>query len=61
MRPFQIAYVALLLSVVSVGQEKQLHGIDLGDMDRKVNPCDNFFDYANGTWRANNPRSCAAD
>src|SRR4051812_45849601 len=55
MRPLKIAFVALLLALPSVAQEKQLHGIDPSDMDRKVNPCDNFFDYANGTWRANNP------
>ena len=47
--------IALLLALSAVAQEKQLHGVDLGDIDRKVNPCDNFFDYANGAWRANNP------
>lgn len=32
-----------------------LQGVQLGDMDRKVEPCDDFFAYANGTWRAQNP------
>jgi len=25
------------------------------DMNKSADPCDNFFDYANGTWRAQNP------
>src|SRR6266404_539469 len=55
MRLVHVASVALLLAIFASAQEKQLHGIDLGDIDRKANPCDNFFDYANGAWRANHP------
>src|SRR4051812_37383596 len=55
MRPIKIFCAALLIAAPAMAQEKQLHGIDLADMDRKVNACDNFFDYANGAWRANNP------
>lgn len=36
-------------------QSSSLHGIDPTDLDRKVEPCDDFFAFANGTWRANNP------
>jgi putative endopeptidase len=36
-------------------QDKPLHGIDVNDMDRKASPCQNFYDFANGNWRANNP------
>src|SRR3984893_11043492 len=25
------------------------------DLDRKADPCNDFFEFANGTWRANNP------
>src|SRR3954447_6715148 len=25
------------------------------DMNKSADPCDNFFDYANGTWREKNP------
>jgi endothelin-converting enzyme/putative endopeptidase len=55
MRLLYLAAIALLLAVPAIAQEKQLHGVDLGDIDRKVSPCDNFFDYANGAWRAKNP------
>lgn len=28
---------------------------DLGAMDKTVNPCENFYEYACGSWRKNNP------
>jgi endothelin-converting enzyme/putative endopeptidase len=31
------------------------HGVFLEDIDRKVDACTNFFEYANGAWRAANP------
>ena len=35
-------------------------GFDVAGMDRKVNPGDNFFDYANGTWaRTTRPMTVA--
>jgi putative endopeptidase len=36
-------------------QSSSLHGIDVSDLDRKADPCTDFFEFANGTWRANNP------
>jgi endothelin-converting enzyme/putative endopeptidase len=32
-----------------------LHGVEVGDLDRKAEPCDDFYQFANGTWRAENP------
>src|ERR1700723_2427164 len=36
-------------------QDKPLHGIDVSDLDRKIAPCQDFYEFANGTWRAKNP------
>jgi putative endopeptidase len=30
-------------------------GVETGDLDRSVQPCADFFEFANGTWRAQNP------
>ena len=32
-----------------------LQGVQVGDVDRKVDPCTDFFAYSNGRWRAENP------
>ncbi len=49
-----IAIVAMLLCC-SFMFGQQLHGIDVSDLDRSADPCNDFFQFANGTWRANNP------
>jgi putative endopeptidase len=45
----------LSLSISSFSQTASLHSIDVSDLDRKAAPCDDFYEFANGTWRANNP------
>ena len=51
-----VVILALLAGAsFSLAQNSSLHGIDVSDLDRKVQPCDDFYEFANGTWRANNP------
>ncbi len=47
-------FVLLASSSFLFSQSEPLHGIDLSDLDRKAEPCDDFYAFANGTWRANN-------
>jgi putative endopeptidase len=51
---------ALLLAVSlwplsAFAQTGPQHGIQLGDLDRKADPCTDFAQYANGAWHAQNP------
>ena len=47
--------ILVYLVLVSAGFGQVLHGVQLPDMDTGVQACDNFYDYANGTWRKQNP------
>ena len=53
MRLIATALVALTLS--SSAQQASLHGIEPGDIDRSAQPCDDFYQFSNGTWRATHP------
>ena len=55
MRFLKAIVLALLSASLANAQGKPLHGVDLADMNRKVRSCDDFFEYANGSWRSNNP------
>jgi len=46
--------VLVSLSLSSFAQTPQ-HGIEVGDLNRNADPCADFFQYSNGTWRAQNP------
>ena len=55
MRFLHFALAAMLCASSLCAQDKPLHGIDLNDLDRKASPCQDFYEYSNGNWRANNP------
>jgi endothelin-converting enzyme/putative endopeptidase len=46
---------ALLFFAAALSAQTAERGVFAEDVDRKVDACTNFFDYANGAWRAANP------
>lgn len=47
--------VTLLATVSLFAQDAPQRGVFVEDIDKKVDACTNFYDYANGAWRAANP------
>ena len=45
--------LAILATVTLSGQQQK--GVFVEDIDKTANACTNFFDYANGAWRKDNP------
>ena len=49
-----LLFLAITCGVV-FGQADKQKGIETGDLNRTVDPCTDFYEFANGTWRSNNP------
>jgi putative endopeptidase len=47
--------VLLISFSLPLSAQTEQHGIQVGDLDRSSDACTDFFQYANGTWRAQNP------
>ncbi|HEX9187639.1 MAG TPA: hypothetical protein VGB87_11230, partial [Vicinamibacteria bacterium] len=53
-RSFAVALLAVAPAVLAA-DAPPLRGIETGDLDRSVAPCSDFYEFANGAWRAANP------
>ena len=53
--------LAMTVGTTSYAQDAALKGIETSDLNRTVQPCDNFYDFANGAWRAQNPIPASMD
>lgn len=51
----RILIVALVLSSSVLAQNSAERGIEVSDLNRNVSACDDFYEFANGGWRASNP------
>jgi putative endopeptidase len=55
MRILKVLLLVFLSSLFVFSQTSSLKGIEVSDLDRKADPCTDFYQFANGAWRANNP------
>jgi endothelin-converting enzyme/putative endopeptidase len=55
MRFLKLSLFLLLGCVTVFAQSSTQKGVEVGDIDQKADPCTDFFQYANGKWRAENP------
>ncbi|HSS07504.1 MAG TPA: M13 family metallopeptidase N-terminal domain-containing protein, partial [Rhodanobacteraceae bacterium] len=54
-RSGHLVLMLLVAGAANAADSGALQGVQAGDIDRKTDPCTDFFQYANGRWRAENP------
>jgi len=60
MRLIRLFLLATLCSVAAFAQQAPI-GIQTADLDRSANPCNDFYEFSNGAWRAANPIPATMD
>jgi endothelin-converting enzyme/putative endopeptidase len=55
MNPGRTLIILVMLAATVSLQDGSQHGIQVSDLNRKVSACEDFFEFANGGWRAANP------
>src|SRR6266436_117015 len=58
MRPYALLFALAACATrpkAAAPPTEQQKGIEIGDIDRGADPCTDFFQFANGAWRAQNP------
>jgi putative endopeptidase len=48
-------FCTVMFRTQAFAQGTQQKGVQVGDIDTKADPCTDFFQFANGKWRADNP------
>src|SRR5260221_7890886 len=54
-RIFVCALIAGCAAREAVPPQEKLKGVEIADLDRKADPCEDFFEFSNGAWGAANP------
>jgi putative endopeptidase len=53
--------VSMAAAIAAPAQQPTLQAIAESDIDHSIKPCDDFYNYSNGTWRAQNPIPASMD
>jgi putative endopeptidase len=51
----RIPFLPALVLVPILSLSASLHGVEVGDVNRQANACSDFYEFANGSWRQQNP------
>ena len=48
-------FLTLTATAAAAEPPTPTRGVQTGDLNKGVSPCTDFYEYANGAWRASNP------